>query len=137
MDIGGWLFDVRALYGRSWRKRARSDLGEWLWEAPNGTSALLFFALGEVDMNRQIGRIAVLRRRGDPTCVVLGRRLFWFEGHGSEPARCDPARNLALVDEVVRRWWSRSFGSRPRAIDLTAARLLPLGGAVAPARDPQ
>src|SRR5262249_26879881 len=106
-DIAGWRLDLRAVYGSLWEQRARFHLREWLAEAPGGVVAVLFYGLGEIGVNKQVGRLAVLRNKAQPVTVLRPEKLtFWFEGMVEDPVRFDEHKQLAFVSEYVDSWES-------------------------------
>jgi hypothetical protein len=122
-EIRGWQLDLRALYGSSWPDRARFHLSEWLAEAPGRDVAVLLYAIGEVGMSKQIGKLAVLRNKARPEIVLQpSEETFWFEGIDDDPIRFDEKQPLAFVIEHQRT--PERFLARERVIDLAAGCLL-------------
>ncbi|MEW6077163.1 MAG: hypothetical protein AB1724_05100 [Thermodesulfobacteriota bacterium] len=77
-DIDGWEIDLRQIYGGRWRDRKRFGLGESLWEAPDGSYAVLLYGIGEIGINKEVGHLAVFRDKQAPVTVArFGRQLFW------------------------------------------------------------
>lgn len=123
-DLGGWKIDLESIYASFWKRRGRFHLREWVKDAPTGDRAVLFYGIGEIGLNKQVGMVALLRTKSRPEIVLLPKkRLFWFEGPVDEPLRFDDQRPLAFVTEYTVSWWSKKIGARPRVIDLVAGRL--------------
>ena len=125
MNLAGWELDLPALYGRWWQKRARFHLSERLFEAPGADWALVLFAIGEIGMNKQVGRLALLRGKDSPRVVRrYGRALFWFEGQPGEPVVFIDGDRRARLLECTRSFWRREpAGLRERFIDGETGRL--------------
>jgi hypothetical protein len=119
MDISGWEVDVSAIYGRLWKKRVQFHLSERLCQSPVLDSAVLLFGIGEVSMNKQVGRLALLRGKQAPRLIYhSGRRMFWFEGLPWEPVVFSEDGRHARVYELVKStWWRRELGCRERVLD--------------------
>jgi hypothetical protein len=132
VDLSGWEIDVRALYGRRWKKRGRYGLGERLYEAPASDHAVLFYALGEVGMCKQVGSVALFSGKEAPRLVWDSGPglLFWYEGIEAEPVRFGPGGAEAHLSEFIEQRGPRPrFDERERVLDLTAGRLAPPPGA--------
>ncbi|MBI4376846.1 MAG: hypothetical protein HY549_10410 [Elusimicrobia bacterium] len=125
MELSGWDIDLRSVYGWfSWRKRSRFHWRESLFESPDRSCGLLFFAIGEVGVNKQVARIALFRDKTAPRRAWhSGRTLFWFEGP-AEPVIFSADGRTAIVWEFLQ-GWGGTLGSRQRVLDLQARRLLP------------
>ena len=125
MDVSDG-FDLLALYGRAWAERARFHLSEQLYESPAGGWAVLLFGVGEVGMNKQVGRLALLRGKEAPHLLYhSGRRLFWFEGQPGEPVEFSSDGCRAQVWEFTQSLWRpRALGCQRRVLDCELGRLL-------------
>ena len=81
MNFDGWEIDLPKLYGKRWKDRERFRMTEHLYPSPFGDRALLFFAVGEVGMNKQVGRVALFASQNAPRLLYYSEDiLFWFEG---------------------------------------------------------
>ena len=60
--VKGWSLDLRSIYVSRWSDRERFHLREDLFESPDGEIAALLYAIGEVGVGKEIGRLAIIRR---------------------------------------------------------------------------
>lgn len=125
MDLSGWDIDLRAVYGdSSWERRSRFHLREWLYESPYFNCAALFFGVGEVGLNKQVGALALFRDKTTPRMVWhSGRTLFWFEGLPQEPIFFAADGRTARLCEYLPSVGGK-LGWRERVLDLQAGELL-------------
>ena len=110
---------------------------ERLFEPPDASCGVLFFAIGEVGLNKQVGALALFRDKAAPRLVWQSDRklgfltpLFWFEGLPGEPVVFEND----LFDHAVRARVSEyeepkdgQFGVRERVLDLVSGGLSPAG----------
>lgn len=121
MLLSGWALDLEDLYGdRLWGERARFGLRDFLYEAPAGDRAVLLYAVGEVGLNKQVGRLAVLTGKAAPRVRRAGAGLYWFEGCPGEPVAFDADGRRAWVWEYAEEPGGR-LAARERALDLETA----------------
>jgi hypothetical protein len=85
----------------------------------------VLFAIGEIGMNKQVGRLALLRGKDSPRVVRRYRwALFWFEGQPGEPVVFVDGGRRARVLECTQSLWRREpAGLRERFIDGEIGRL--------------
>jgi hypothetical protein len=126
MNLSGWEIDIQSVYGRLWAKRAQFHLDERLFESPSGQRAVLLFGIGEVGMNKQVGRLALLADKASPRVVFhAGSALFWFEGQSGEAVAFSDDGCRARVFQFRKPFWRRrAFECRPRTLDCDAGALL-------------
>lgn len=126
MNDSGWTIDLQAVYGAwFWRTRARFGMTERLYESPDRSCAVLLFGIDEVGVNKQVGRLALLKDKAAPRVAWTSRwTKFWYEGV-EEPVVFDADRGIARVYEFRQNWWTGGMSSRERLLDLRAERLLP------------
>lgn len=126
MDLSGWDIDLRALYGAAgWERRTRFHLSERIYESPDGSCAALFFAVGEVGVNKQIAKVALFKDKSAPRmCWNSGWRRFWFEGAPGEAIGFAADGRTAQLYEYLC-GWGGELSWRERTLGLDQGRLLP------------
>ena len=134
MDFSGWEIDLPSLYGPLWEKRAKFHLSEKLYPAPNSEWAILFFGIGEVGLNKQVGPIALFRGKQTPQRIYhSGERAFWYEGLRGEPVQFSPEDCQARVFEFLPGPPGLThIGFHERTLDFETGALLPLPHAPPP-----
>lgn len=126
MNFDGWEIDLPKLYGKRWKDRERFHLSEHLYPSPLGDRALLFYAVGEVGVNKQVGRVALFADKTAPRLLYAsGETLFWFEGPGDSEVVffLDLKARLYEFSEPVGK--RGSFGVHERMLDLSTGVLSP------------
>lgn len=123
--LRGWPIDLKKLYGwLGWRRRARFQLRELLFESPDAGECLLLYHVGEIGVNKEVGRLAAFKDKAEPTLVhCAGSRLFWWSGEDS--VQWSPDGRLAFLYECAPagRWFERERWSiLLHALDLAGAR---------------
>ncbi|MBI3550859.1 MAG: hypothetical protein HY078_17625 [Elusimicrobia bacterium] len=85
-DLSGWPIDLRAVYlPVRWARRERFHLMERMYESPDGSHGVLFYGIGEVGVNKQVGYAALFEDKAAPLKVWSSRwKTFWFEGSPEE-----------------------------------------------------
>jgi hypothetical protein len=80
--LQNWPVDLPRLYGATeWERRKKFHLWEELRPAPDRDLALILYAIGEVGVGKQVGRVAVLIDRQSPKPIFNPRdTLFWELG---------------------------------------------------------
>ena len=128
MNLNGWEIDLQSLYGRQWADREKFFMMERLFEAPGGDVAVVLFGIGEVGLNKEVGRLAVFRNKAAPVLLLPpGKELFWYEGASLEPVRFDESGNSAYVSEYLADYPKRGYlGVRERVVDLSTGLLVPI-----------
>lgn len=114
--LQGWPVDLAPLYGwLEWRRWQKWGPMQRLWEVPKRDMAVVLFAIGEIGVGKQIGRLAVLVDKKAPQPVYeAGMKKFW--DLGDQTFRFSPDGSLAYVYE-----WGEAgsfFNSNPAALTL-------------------
>ena len=125
MNLSGWNIDLREVYGFfGWRRRSRFHLTEQLYESSDSACAALFFGIGEVGINKQVGSLALFKDKASPRMVWnSGGKLFWFEGAPGEPVLFTADGRMARLYEYLCGWDERPAW-RERILELKKERLL-------------
>ena len=75
-NINGWAIDLKAVYGRRWADKIKFHASEDLWESEDGSVAGLLYGIAEVGISKEIGCLAVFRRREKP---VMAFNFPWLK----------------------------------------------------------
>jgi hypothetical protein len=122
MDISGWEIDLPSVYGGFWKKRAQFHLTERLYQSPDSQWAVLLFGIGEMGINKQVGRLALFRDKQAPRLVYhSGETAFWYEGGPSEEVVFNPDSRQAHVFEFLNK---PKLDWRERVLDFEAGGLI-------------
>lgn len=80
--LNGWRVDLPRLYGEAeWKRLQRFHCGQMLWPVEGRDLAVILFAIGEVGVGKQVGRLAVLADQHSPRPVFeAGLTIFWELG---------------------------------------------------------
>ena len=91
--LQGWPLDLARLYGAAeWERRKKFYLWEEVQPVPGRDLALVLYAIGEVGVGKQVGRLAALADRKSPKLLFkppatlfweLGVQTFHFSKDGS------------------------------------------------------
>jgi hypothetical protein len=112
--LQGWHVDLPLLYGASeWERREKFHLVEVLRPVPGRDLALVMYAVGEVGVGKQVGRLAALADRTSPRPLFKpGGALFWDLGDGTFRFSSDGA--IAYCYEFVE--VKKLFGRNPTTL---------------------
>lgn len=128
-DPLSWPIDLRGLYGaRGWAERGRFGLQERLFPAPERDACLVLYHVGEIDIHKQVGKLAIFRDRTRPRRVHhAGWTLFW-----DDAPRWSVDGRVAFLPECVRD--GGGYRSGLCAFDLEGSRWARCSGERAPER---
>lgn len=126
--LQGWPVDLPRLYGaKDWERRQRFALREELRPVPGRELALVMYAIGEVGVGKQVGRIAVLVDRKSPRPLFKpGAVLFWELGDQTFQFSKDGAVVYCYEFVEVRRFFDlnpTAFACRLWGLDLDRQRV--------------
>jgi hypothetical protein len=78
-NIKGWNIDLKTVYGGRWDDKVQFHPSDDLWESADGSVAGLLYGVAEVGMQKEVGCLAVFRRKEKPVLVHNFARLqCWY-----------------------------------------------------------